>query len=310
MQELVLSGILERSQGRGTFVHQRFSERRKIAAALRVGLVFHPEASLADFYHGQIFDGVHKAADCVGSDLILLRFGEDIRNECNGYLFVNPFPEDMEKLRTDLPRGLPGLIVGAHGSSCTVPCIDVDNKQIARQAVQHLAQLGIGALGTVGAAYKISNSRDRWQGFSEICRELGISCHESHAVKGAGWQLDEHDLTRLADMLGRPDRPTAIFAAGYSFSLDVYATATAVGLSLPEDLSIVGVDDPPGAAHLSPPMTTIRQPLAELGQEAIRVLAGHIQHGTPLESRLFSSELVVRRSSGAYIAHAPRRSAG
>jgi len=49
MQEMVLSGVLQRSQGRGTFVHERFVERRRIAAALRVGIVFHPEASLADF---------------------------------------------------------------------------------------------------------------------------------------------------------------------------------------------------------------------------------------------------------------------
>ncbi len=181
MQEMVLSGILERSQGRGTFVHERFSERRKIAAVLRVGMVFHREASLGDFYHGQIFDGVHKGADAFGSDLVLLRFGEDIRNECDGYLFVNPFPEDMERLRLDLRRGLPGLIVGAHAGKGGVPCFDVDNQQIARQAVQHLAQLGHRRIGYVGGAYKISSSRDRWQGFSDACRELGITCNERHA---------------------------------------------------------------------------------------------------------------------------------
>src|SRR3954452_1047407 len=83
LQELVLSGVLERSQGRGTFVHHRYDQRRKIAAAMRVGLVFHGEASLADFYHGQILDGVNQSAANEGIDLILLRFGEDIRNECN-----------------------------------------------------------------------------------------------------------------------------------------------------------------------------------------------------------------------------------
>ena len=114
----------------------------------------------------------------------------------------------------------------------------------------------------------------------------------------------------LAAMLDRPDRPSAIFAAGYLFSLDVYATATALGLRMPDDLSLVGVDDPPGATHLSPPLTTIRQPLAEMGREAIRMLAGHIQHGVPLEERRFSSELIVRPSSGAIGLQSPRKSAG
>ncbi len=49
-------------------------------------------------------------------------------------------------------------------------------------------------------------------------------------TKNSGWRLDEHDLVRLREMLGRPDRPTAIFAAGNCFSLDVYAAATILGL--------------------------------------------------------------------------------
>src|SRR5687768_11378322 len=69
LQELVLSGVLERSQGRGTFVHHRYNERRKIASAMRVGLVFHREASLADYYHGQILEGVHQAAGDMATDL-------------------------------------------------------------------------------------------------------------------------------------------------------------------------------------------------------------------------------------------------
>src|SRR4051812_18247623 len=163
LQELVLSGVLERSQGRGTFVHHRYDQRRKIAAALRVGLVFHREASLADFYHGQILDGVHQCSDSEGIDLILLRFGEDIRNECNGYLFVNPFAQDIDKLAAEVRRDQPALIVGAQSGDSGIPCFDVDNVKIARLAVEHLAELGHKRVGYVGGAYKISNSRDRWE---------------------------------------------------------------------------------------------------------------------------------------------------
>src|SRR3954452_25305049 len=62
LQELVTNGVLERSQGRGTFVHHRYFERRRVAAATRLGLLFHREASLGDYYHGQILNGVHQAA--------------------------------------------------------------------------------------------------------------------------------------------------------------------------------------------------------------------------------------------------------
>src|SRR5205814_1693582 len=110
LQELVALGALERSQGRGTFVHHRYFQRKRIAAALRVGLVFHAEASLAEHYHGQILDSIHRAAAEAGLELILLPSGEDVRNECAGYVLVNPFPEDTARIANELRRGQPALV--------------------------------------------------------------------------------------------------------------------------------------------------------------------------------------------------------
>ncbi|MEA2707826.1 MAG: hypothetical protein QOF78_427, partial [Phycisphaerales bacterium] len=96
LQELVTAGVLQRAQGRGTFVHEKYPERKNTISEFRVGLLFHSDASLADYYHSQMLEGVHRAAHEVGADLLLLRFGEDVRNECNGYLLVNPYPEEAE----------------------------------------------------------------------------------------------------------------------------------------------------------------------------------------------------------------------
>src|SRR4051812_28676041 len=93
LQELVNNGVLQRSQGKGTFVHQRYFDRKQTVASTRVGLFLHNEASIADFYHGNVMEGVRQAAHHLAVDLILLPFGEDIRNECNGYLYVNPMPD-------------------------------------------------------------------------------------------------------------------------------------------------------------------------------------------------------------------------
>src|SRR5437773_8590621 len=81
LQELVSTGVLQRSQGKGTFVHQHYFDRKDTLAGTRVGLVFHTESSLADYYHSQVLEGVRRAAQSAGADLILLRFGEDMRNE-------------------------------------------------------------------------------------------------------------------------------------------------------------------------------------------------------------------------------------
>jgi LacI family transcriptional regulator len=298
LQELVGSGVLQRSQGKGTFVHERYLERKRSMSEARVGLVFHRESSLADFYHSQILEGVRQAAQSLAVDLILLRFGEDVRKECNGYLLVNPLPDELDKLASDIGRKMPTLAVGAKSTSPTICSIDVDNVELGRAAVDHLASLGHTKIMYVGGADQISNSRDRWQGFQEALQGRGLTLRDQPVLKSVGWRLDERERNALIQALTSPGRPTAVFAAGYYFALDVYGAAATVGLRIPEDLSVVGVDDPPSAAHLSPPMTTLRQPLVQLGHAAVTALTDRIQHeNSIMESRTLRAELVIRRSS-------------
>ncbi len=299
LQELVTSGVLQRSQGKGTFVHQRYLDRRRTLSEVRLGLVFHSESSLADYYHGQILEGVRQAAQQLAVDLVLLRFGEDVRNECNGFLVVNPLPDEVEALASQVRKKNPVLIVGARSTAKAIRSIDVDNVDLARQAIDHLASLGHTNVGYIGGADQVSNSRDRWAGFVAAAHEHNLTMKEQNIVKALSWRLDERERMALIRMLGGPTRPTAIFAAGYYFALDVYGAAVTVGLRVPEDLTIVGVDDPPSASHLTPPMTTLRQPLVQLGQAAVATLYQQI-HDDVAEwtSRTLQAELVLRRSSG------------
>jgi DNA-binding LacI/PurR family transcriptional regulator len=299
LQELVTAGVLQRSQGRGTFVHDRYLETRGMMMDVRLGLIFNREASIADFYHGQILEGVRQAAQSLGIDLVMLRFGEDVRKECGGYLFVNPLPGELEALSDTSKRRPPTVVVGAHSSVTEIPSIDVDNLDLARQAVQHLTALGHSRIAYIGQADQISNSRDRWQGFVEACKDRGVTLREHNVVRSTSWRLSEPEKMTLIRTLSSPGRPTAVFAAGYYFALDLYTAAATVGLRIPEDLSVVGVDDPPSAPLLMPPLTTLRQPLIQLGHAAVTALAGKIQHPDgPMEPRVLRAELVARKSSG------------
>ncbi len=299
LQELVSTGVLSRSQGRGTFVHERYLERKKTLADTRVGLIFHAESSLADYFHSQILEGVRQASQHLAVDLIMLRYGEDIRGECNGYLFVNPLGDEAEHLSGIAKPKQPIMAIGAKVSNKRVSCVDVDNVDLARQAVAHLIRLGHTQIAYVGGADEISNSHDRWSGFLAACTERGIRPKNEHIIKGVSWRLEERERLELIRVLSGPSRPTAVFAAGYYFALDVYGAAGTVGIRIPDDISVVGVDDPPSAAHLSPPMTTLRQPLVQVGHSAVTTLYEQIQ-GTRVEpaQRTLWAELVVRRSSG------------
>src|SRR5437763_1479650 len=160
LQELVNAGVLQRSQGKGTFVHQAYLDGRRTVSDCRVGLVIQPEASLADVYHGQVLEGVRQAAHSLHVDLVLLRFDEDIRKECNGFLYVNPLPAELEALTSASKRRSPIVVLGARADSPIVSSIDVDNVQLARQAVAHLAGHGHTNIGYVAGPDELSQYHD------------------------------------------------------------------------------------------------------------------------------------------------------
>jgi GntR family transcriptional regulator, arabinose operon transcriptional repressor len=296
LQELVNAGILQRSQGKGTFVHQAYLEGRRTIGESRVGLVFQRDASLGDFHHGQILEGIRQAAHEHNVDLILLRYDDDVRKECDGFVYVNPLPSELQGIAARHKN--PTVVIGARADSPAVCSIDVDNVQLARQAAAHLLGLGHTSLAYVGGTDEIGNNRDRWAGFVAGLSEKQIPPRPQWALKHAGWRMDDREEQDLARMLTGPSRPTAIFAAGLFDALDVYAAARSAGLKIGEDLSVVAVDDPPSAPFLSPPLTTMRQPLLEIGRGAVEALVERFRkEDVPPQNRLLRAELVVRAST-------------
>jgi LacI family transcriptional regulator len=296
--ELVGDGVLDRSQGRGTFVRKSCRNGTTLSRATgRIGLVVHRESSLADHYHGQVLEGVRQAAREAKLDLVLLRFGDDLRGECDGFLWVNPLPGEVEAIGERSGRR-PSVVVGATAEAADVASVDADNRKLAATAARHLIDLGHRRLGYVGGT-STSNARDRRNGFERACEVARLVLDPAHIVEVDVWTLNESSRQRLQAILTSPDRPTAIFAAGYYYALDTYAAARTVGVELPDELSVVGVDDPPSAAHLSPPLTTLRQPLVELGRRAVAQLR-HRLAGEPTQpTSALAAELIVRASTRA-----------
>lgn len=285
MQELVASGVLRRGQGKGTFVHEQYGETGRPGLLCRFGLVFHVESSLADSYHSQILEGVRQRSNELGVDLVLLRFGEDWRRECQGYLYVNPLQEQLQRSararRTRLAENaMPVVVVGATFNLPNMTSYDTDNIGIGRDAVKRFVDRGHRRIAFVGGSGTISNDRDRFEGFAQACREAGITPSGRHILRAPGWRLDDRGRDAVAAMLREPEAPTAIFAAGYYFALDCYAAVARVDRRIPTEVSIIAVDDPPSAAHLSPALDTFRQPLTQLGRQAVDCLFDQVnRHG-------------------------------
>jgi DNA-binding LacI/PurR family transcriptional regulator len=309
LQELVTSGVLRRGQGKGTYVHEDYGRETRRGLGYRLGIVFHTDSSLADAYNGQIFEGVRREANELGIDMVLLRYGEDWRNECQGYLYVNPF-EDLLVRPVRAGKRAPGrdesspaqiMVVGATFTGPNVMCVDTDNLGLATAAANYLAELGHKHVAFVGGSGKVSNDRDRHNGFLSACRNAGLTIKAESVIRNAGWRVAEAERLQLEAQLSGPDRPTAVFAAGYHFALDTYTAALNVGLRVPQDLSVIGVDDPPSASFVTPPMTTFRQQLIEMGRSAVRSLFESVQDSRPSTPSpiLMPAEFVERLSCAA-----------
>lgn len=295
LQELEAAGIVERSQGRGTFVVE---PGQRSAHKLRFALVLHAEASLADFYHSRILEGMRQACHEQSADLTIYSYGSPLPRELHGYLLVNPLPDELDDIARRLQDRPGKLVVGAQSHLETVKSVDVDNRVLSAQVVEHLIDLGHKRIGYVGNEPKLSNSRDRWDGFLEALARCGCKPDPRHVLHVQDWRLTATEKMRLSRMLTSSDRPTAIYAGGYYYALDLYDAASTLGLSIPQELSVVGVDDPPSAAHLSPPLTTVQQPLVELGHAAIIAISELLRAGEgALEPQVLRPELVIRRST-------------
>jgi len=164
-------------------------------------------------------------------------------------------------------------------------------------ATEHLLTLGHRRIAAIAGPEDYLCSRARIDGYRSALERAGIGF--SPALVRHGDFYHEGGFLRGGELLDLPDRPTAIFAGSDQQALGVYEAARQRGLRIPQDLSVVGFDDLPVARWLSPPLTTVRQPLAEMGRVAAQML-GELIEDAPLRSRRIelSTELITRESTG------------
>ena len=187
------------------------------------------------------------------------------------------------------PSGVPG-----------VPYVDVDNTAGARMATEHLLALGHTRFAHIGGQEVHQDVPARRNAFLQTLAEAGIMVPDTYLPEGTyDWQL----VRKIArQILTLPEPPTAIFAGNDTLALVILEVAQSLGLRVPEDLSLVGFDDLPMAAVVSPGLTTVRQPLIAIGAAATRTLIREIE-GDAVENEerqdiVMSPELIVRGSTG------------
>ncbi len=202
--------------------------------------------------------------------------------------------------------GLPTVAIGSPLPGR--PLVAIDDARAVRTATEHLLGLGhreIAYIGTVprGAAHQ-ATPRARLSGFRSTMEEHGLAVRHAWLMP-SDWTA-QSARARFATLLGDGgERPTAVVAASDEMAFGVIRAATDAGLSVPGDLSVVGIDD----HHLSDifELTTVRQDVDAQGRLAAEILLGALTGDTPLsaEARILPIELVVRSTTGPVASPAP-----
>ncbi|HLJ66857.1 MAG TPA: LacI family DNA-binding transcriptional regulator [Chloroflexota bacterium] len=178
----------------------------------------------------------------------------------------------------------------------SLPVVSAAHWQGARMATEHLIALGHRRIGVITGHPTWVASIERLAGFQAAMASAGLRVQPELIYHG-DWYV-EAGVAGANYLLDLPDPPTAIFAFNDNMAIGVMQVARQRGLRLPRDLSVVGVDDIDMAACLTPPLTTVRQPLLEMGRVAAGLLWRLIQ-GQPVEiTRLeLATRLIVRDST-------------
>jgi len=216
-------------------------------------------------------------------------------NRTDGVLLVS-LPPTSDNLRRLAVGPVPVVVIDVHGQAVEgLPVVRGDDVAGGAIAARYLFTLGHRSIGFVADSfdnpYGFTSSRDRYAGFTDVLRELGI---EVEAALGAHGSRSARDLA-LRLLTGRRP-PTAIFAASDTQALGVMSAARDLGLQVPADLTVVGYDDIPIAEPIG--LTTIRQHLFESGRIGAELLLAEIEQRSavpPLVS--LEPELVVRATS-------------
>jgi LacI family transcriptional regulator len=163
-------------------------------------------------------------------------------------------------------------------------------------AARHLLELGHRRIAVIGGPVAMLCSRARIDGYRAALESAGVEVDPELIRNGNFHHSGGYQAAR--ELFELPDPPTAIFAGSDEQAFGVAEAARVTGRRIPEDLSIVGFDDLPISRWVSPPLTTVRQPLAEMGRTAADMLIAMIDKREPLSRQVeLATELIVRSST-------------
>ena len=202
----------------------------------------------------------------------------------------NPLPNRLRE------HGIPAVLCGHRARGNLASCIDCNNRRGAEMAVEHLVSLGRRRIATISGDLDRASAFDRRMGYRDALVAAGIDLDPT-LEEVADYLPDRAQMAMERLMLNHPE-VDAVFAASDLMASAAIRVIQATGKRVPEDVAVVGFDDSPLAAAANPPLTTVRQPLDEMGHEALNLLMLEMHDPTEAPREvILTTELIVREST-------------
>ena len=259
---------------------------------------------LGTMYTGQIMLGIDEVLTRIGYDIMLHTTHNRKTKEAvyinrlsmgmtDGLLLLLPL--DIEYLRILHQKQYPYVVIDNKDFDAFSPTVGADGYNGACEAMRHLTELGHRRIAHITGKLAMSSGQERLQAYQDVLRERGLPYEPELVVEGDYTQLTGYHAAQT--LLSLPQPPTAIFAANDEAAFGALDAIRNRGLVVPDDISLVGFDNIPQTGLSHPALTTVHQPMKEMGGIAAEMLMEILENPeTPVRKVVLETHLVIRAS--------------
>ncbi len=303
---------VERAADSLGYIPNLMARRLKTGRTGTLGFIIPDTSSrLGDPFFSNFLAGIGNEAGNHGFDLLITTHSPDSRGEhesytravgggwVDGVILVRTRYDDW-RIRYLYENNYPFVAFGRSNHEFEYPLVDEDSKAGVSQMVQHFIDLGHREIAFLAPPANLMFARLRREGYVQTMQDNGIRWRPDFIREGNMTRQSGYEQMNI--LLSNRDRPTAVIACNDMMALGVMDAVQERGMVVGRDISVSGFDDVPVAAFTNPPLTTLRQPIYDIGRTCCRmlveILAG--QKPEPYQT-LLTPEVVVRESTGPKI---------
>jgi LacI family transcriptional regulator len=265
---------------------------------------------IANPFFAIVIAGIEDVAFAQGYHVVIYQSHEDYEREVlnvkhiynrrkDGLLVsIATATEDYSHFKNLHDKGFPIVFFDRICEEIDTHKVSVDDFEGGYMATEHLIRQGCERIAHVSGPDHLLISRRRLHGYRAALLDYGKPIHDGWVVSSAYSPTSALEATRI--LLANPERPDGIFASSDNIAIGCHSAITEAGLSMPDDIALVGFSDLPMAALLNPPLSSVAQPAFEMGRSAAELLINLIrnpgEHSTSI-SNVLKTKLMARKSS-------------